>query len=103
MSVYGKCVVCGVEESLNESIRLMDRQGGDVCDGCSDSWLTGEEKCEECNGHGSIYQEGDCFSCDGSGVEDFLPGYIEHKIKKGRELTPDEKRVAAEYGYAEAV
>ena len=103
MSLYGTCVVCSYEGFLNESIRLSENRAGDVCDDCSDYWLRGEEKCEECDGHGLVMSGDDCPDCDGSGVETCLPGYIEHKIKKGRELSPEEKKLTIEYGQSEAV
>ena len=38
--------------------------------------LFGEERCDECNGHGSIYELDDCPDCDGKGYFKEKPGYL---------------------------
>ena len=81
MSIYGKCTVCG-QEDFNERIK-----GGDVCDDCRDYWLFGEERCDECNGHGSIYELDDCSLCDGKGYLKDKPGYL---------VAEEERKAAAE-------
>ncbi len=81
MSIYGNCTVCRVEVPDLERVK-----GGDVCEECLPYWIHGEEKCEECNGHGSIYEEGDCEACEGKGHFIEKPGYLVAKEEREAEV-----------------